>query len=171
VSVQRDAVDHERVAEQFDVLARVAEAMRPAEPEAVVEAAVDALCIVPSRVEPLEVRIVWRDRPEVLSAIQLAVGICGRAVEPHGDRAAAVVLGEAVVVVPAEGATASGVAVGPDASLWHEVHLAGVGGLTDSERAVARVQREGLFAVRCLDGLVLEVGALRDPSAVVPARR
>src|SRR5664279_6323482 len=72
VPVQRDAVDHERVAEKVDVLAGVADAVGPAEPEAVVETAVDALRVVAAWVEALEVWVIRRDRPEVLCAVELA---------------------------------------------------------------------------------------------------
>ena len=57
VVVEREAVDHEGVAEQVHELAFVAEAVGAAEPEGVVEGAVDALGVVAARVEPVEVGV------------------------------------------------------------------------------------------------------------------
>src|SRR3954468_19514443 len=55
VVVERETVDHERVAEQVHELAFVAETVGPAEPEGVVEVPVDALGVVAPLVEPVEV--------------------------------------------------------------------------------------------------------------------
>ena len=53
-----------------------------------------------------------RDRPEVLGPVQLPLGVLVVAVEADGDLAAAEVLGEGVVVVPAVGAGLVGAADG-----------------------------------------------------------
>ena len=98
---ERERVDHERVAEQVEVLAGVADAVGAAEPEGVVEVAVDGLGVVAARVEPLEVGVAGRDGPEVLGAVELAGGVVVVAVEPDGDGLVAVAVGELVVVVPA----------------------------------------------------------------------
>ena len=65
-------VDHEREADEVEVLAFVADAVGASEPEAVVESAVDALGVVASPVEPCEVGVVGRDGPDVLGAVELA---------------------------------------------------------------------------------------------------
>ena len=67
--VEREAVDHQRVAQQVEGLALVAEAVGPAEPEAVVEGAVDALRVVAAGVDAFEVRIVGGDGPDVLGPV------------------------------------------------------------------------------------------------------
>jgi len=54
-----EAVGHERVAEQVERLALVAEAVGASEPEGVVEVAVNALRIVTTPVEPGEVVRYW----------------------------------------------------------------------------------------------------------------
>src|SRR5438874_12822285 len=54
VTVECEAVDHEGVALQVEQLARVADAVGAAEPEGVIQVAVDALGVVAARVEPGE---------------------------------------------------------------------------------------------------------------------
>ena len=51
VAVEREPVDHEGVAQEVEVLAVVADAVGSAEPECVVEVAVDGLGVVAARVE------------------------------------------------------------------------------------------------------------------------
>ena len=71
VQVQRQAVDPEGVGQQVQQLTGVADGVGPAEPEAVVEVTVDALGIVATPVQPLEVRIPRGDRPDVLGPVEL----------------------------------------------------------------------------------------------------
>ena len=91
--------------------------------------------------------------------------------QPDGDRAAAEVVGEAVVVVPAVLAVLVAVAVGADAVEWREVQVAGVG-----ERRRCRSRRRGrraatvsVRAVGELDGLVFDVRAFRFALSFVAA--
>ena len=65
-----EEVDHEREADEVEVLAFVADAVGAAEPEAVVEAAVDALGIVAAPVEAGEVGVFGGDGPNVLGPIE-----------------------------------------------------------------------------------------------------
>lgn len=95
------------------MLALVADGVGSAEEERVVEGAVDALGVVASPVEALEVWVAGWDGSDVLGAVELALGVGVGSVESHGDGAAAEVVGELVVVVPAE-ADLVGVAVGAD---------------------------------------------------------
>jgi len=60
VAVEREAVDHEGVAHEVEELTLVSHAVGAAEPEGVVEVAVDALGVVASCVEFGEVRVVRR---------------------------------------------------------------------------------------------------------------
>ncbi len=87
-----EAVDHEGVAEQVEVLALVAEAVGAAEPKAVVESAVDGFGVVASLVEVLEVGVVGGDGPNVLSPIELPSSIVVVAVQAdaHGSGAVAI---------------------------------------------------------------------------------
>ena len=57
VAMEREAVDHQRVAEKIEQLPSMADAVRASEPEGVLEAAVDRLGVVAAWVEPREVRI------------------------------------------------------------------------------------------------------------------
>jgi hypothetical protein len=126
VAVEGDGVDDEGVAEQVEVLAGVAEGVGSPEVEGVVEVAVDALGVVAPGVEPLEVGVGRGDGSEVLGAVELAGGVVVVAVEPHGEGAAAVAVGELVVVVPAVAAVLVGVAVGALAAQLDEGEVAGV---------------------------------------------
>ena len=78
-----------------------AAAVGSAEPQGVVEVPVDALGVVATGVESVEVRVVSRDRAQVLGSVELTLGINGVAVQADGDGAAAVVVGESVPAVPA----------------------------------------------------------------------
>jgi hypothetical protein len=85
VSVERESVDHQGVAEEVEVLAGVADAVRAADPESVFDVAVDRFRVVASRVETREVRIRRWDGPYVLGAIELACDVFCVAVESDGD--------------------------------------------------------------------------------------
>ena len=89
-----ERVHHQRVAEQVDVLADMADGVGASEPERVVELTVDALGVVATRVEPAEVIVVGRDRPEVLGPVQLARRVRVVAVQSHGDRSGAILAGQ-----------------------------------------------------------------------------
>jgi hypothetical protein len=78
-------------------LAFVADAVSSAEPEGVVEVAVDGLGVVAARVEPGEVRIGGCDHTHVLGPVQLPGHIFRGAVEAHGDDPRAEVVGKPVV--------------------------------------------------------------------------
>jgi hypothetical protein len=84
------------------VLTGVANTVGASQPHRVIETSVDRLGVVASRIEGGEVGIRGRDRSDVLGPVQLADDIFGIVVEPDSDRAAAVTLREAVVVVPAK---------------------------------------------------------------------
>jgi len=56
VAMKRDRVDHERIADQVEVLAGVADAMGSSDPKGIVDAAVDGFRVEAPRVEPGEVR-------------------------------------------------------------------------------------------------------------------
>ena len=103
------------------MLAGVADAVGAAEPEGVVEVAVDGLGVVAAGVEPFEVGVAGRDGPDVLGAVELPGGVVGVAVEPDGDGLVVVAVGELVVVVPAVLAVLVLVAVGADAGEFGEV--------------------------------------------------
>ena len=80
VSVEGETVDHERVAEEVEELAGVADAVGAAEPEGVFEVAVDRFGVVAPRVQPGEVGVTRRDGPDVLGAVEppgrvLGVGV------------------------------------------------------------------------------------------------
>ena len=62
MKVQGKPVDHEGVAQEVEELALVVEGVRAAEPEGVVEVAVDAFGVVASCVELREVRVGRRTR-------------------------------------------------------------------------------------------------------------
>ena len=96
VAVQGEAVDHDGVAEEVERLAVVG----AAEPEGVVEVAVDGFGVVAARVEAREVGVGWCDGPEVFGAVQFPRGVLFGVVESDGDDPVAVVVGELVVVVP-----------------------------------------------------------------------
>jgi hypothetical protein len=85
VEVQRQSVDAERVREQVQTLTVAADAVGSAQPQGVVEVAVDAPGVVAARVEPVEVGVTDRDRAQVLGAVEVALRIVGVAVEPDGD--------------------------------------------------------------------------------------
>ena len=60
------------------MLAVVAEAVGAAEPEGVVEGAVDGFGVVAASEEPCEVGVAGRDGPEVLGAVEPAGLVVGR---------------------------------------------------------------------------------------------
>src|SRR5205807_7364039 len=70
VSVERQRIDHQRVAEQIRELTGMAEAVRASEIQRVIQAAVDRFDVVPSPEQRLEVRIGWRDDADVLGSIE-----------------------------------------------------------------------------------------------------
>ena len=90
MAVEREAVDHEGVAEQVEELAFVSHAVGAAEPEGVVEVAVDALGVVASCVEFGEVRVVRRITRTFsvrLSLRAVSVGVpCRRTVTTEAPR-------------------------------------------------------------------------------------
>ena len=149
----------------------MADGVGSAEPEGVVEGPVDGLGVVASPVEGGEVGVRWWDRADVLGAVELARLVIGVAVESDGDGAAAEVLGESVVVVPAVVPGLVGVAVRADPVEFGEDEFAGVGGLGDADGAGAGEQVDrGGGAVGVGDGAVFDEGGLLDPPAVVAAR-
>src|SRR5439155_11454911 len=97
VSVEGEAVDHEGVAEEVEVLAGVADAVGAPDPEGVFEVAVDGFGVVASRVEASEVGVARRDGPDVFGAVELAGCVFGCSVEADGDDLVAVAIREAVV--------------------------------------------------------------------------
>ena len=137
VAVQGEAVDHERVAEQVEELAVVADGVGAAEPEGVVEVAVDALGVVAARVEPGEVRIGRRDDADVLGPVQVAVRVVGGAVKADRHDAPAKTVGEAVVVVPAVPAGLVGVSVRADPGELGVEEIAAFGQLADPDRTTS----------------------------------
>src|SRR5438034_11475081 len=92
VAVPGEAVDHEREADEVEVLAFVADAVSASEPEAVVESAVDAFGVVAAAVEQREVWVASGDGPKVFGAVELAARVFVGAVEPDRDSAAAEVV-------------------------------------------------------------------------------
>jgi len=121
------------------VLACVADAVGASEPEAVVQATVDAFGVVTSPVEPREVGVAGWDGPQVFGAVELTAGVVVAAVQPHRDRAGTEIVGESVVVVSAVFPVGVAVAVGADAFKWGEVQVASIGESADPDRAVPRV--------------------------------
>lgn len=89
MAVQREAVDHEGVGQQVEVLALVTDRVGTAKPQRIVERPVDGLGIISTPVERLEVRISLSDRPQVLGPVQLPAGIVVVAVKPNLYRPAA----------------------------------------------------------------------------------
>jgi len=71
MAVKRQCVDGERVGQQVEPLARLADRVGSAEPERVVEGAVDALSVVASPVQRSEVGIARWDGPDVLGPLEL----------------------------------------------------------------------------------------------------
>jgi hypothetical protein len=137
VSSSGEGVDREREADEVEVLAFVADAVRASEPEAVVESAVDALGVVAAPVEAGEVGVVGGDGSNVFGAIELASNVFVGAVQSEGDDACAALVGELVVVVPTILAGLVAVAVRADAPQCGEVEVAGVGERADPERVRA----------------------------------
>src|SRR5690349_15646264 len=70
VTMNGQRVDGQRVGQQVEVLAFVADRVGSSEPERVVDGAVDALRVVASAVHPLEVRIARGDGPDVLGPVE-----------------------------------------------------------------------------------------------------
>ena len=63
-------VHEQRVADEVDLLAEVADAMGPSEEQCVLEVPVDGFGVVPSRVKASEVGIAGRDGPDVLGSVE-----------------------------------------------------------------------------------------------------
>ena len=145
VAVEGEAVDHEGVAEEVEVLAGVADAVGASEPEGVVEVAVDGFGVVAAGVEPGEVGVGCGDGADVFGAVELPGGVVGVAVESDGDGLVVVAVGELVVVVPAVLAVLVAVAVGADAGEFGEGEVAGFGEFTDADGATAGVERDRLL--------------------------
>lgn len=94
MTMQCECVDGQRVGQQIEVLALVADGVCASEEEGVVEGPVDALGVVASTVEPCEVRVAWGDGSDVLGAVELASGVVVGGVEPDGDGPAAQLVGQ-----------------------------------------------------------------------------
>ena len=75
IKVKCDRVDAQPVCQQVQCLTEVADAVRAAKPESVVEVAVDALGVVASTVKAFEVRVAGRDRSHVLGAVELPCAV------------------------------------------------------------------------------------------------
>ena len=84
------------------MLARMANRMRPPQPQRVIECTVDRLGVIASLVQPREVRVGSRDGPDILCAVETALVVVFVAVQPDGDGAATEAFGESVLVGPAE---------------------------------------------------------------------
>ena len=166
MSAQREGVGDEGEAEEVQMLAGMSDTVGAPEPEGVFEGAVDRFCIVAASEETCEVGVAGRDGPEVFSAVEPAGCVVGGCVQPDRDGAAAVAVGELVVVVPA---VSPALVLGPvcsDSPEFGEGEVAGVGAFGDSERPGVGVEVEGASgAVGKSDGLVFDVGALLDASA------
>jgi len=108
-----EPVHHEGVGELVEVLAFVANRVRTSEPERVIERPVARLGIVPPSIESFEVEVSLGNLPDVLDAVEPPLRVLVGAVEPDHDRPAAVLVGKAVLVVPAVPALI-GVAVRPN---------------------------------------------------------
>src|SRR5690349_5605601 len=120
----------------------MADAVCASEPECVLEGAVDAFGVVASGIEPVEVGVSGRDGAYVFRPVEFAPLVFVVAVQAYGDRAAAVVLGEFVVVVPTVAAALVAVAVRAHASQWREGEVAGVGEGADADGAVLCVEMQ-----------------------------
>ena len=75
MSCAGEGVDHEREADEVEVLSLVADAVGASEPEAVVESTVDALGIVAPPVEAGEVGVFGGDGPDVFGAVEFAANV------------------------------------------------------------------------------------------------
>ena len=135
MALQCEGVHGERVGQQVESLTGGPDGVGSAEPERVVEGAVDGLGVVASGVQGPERRVGGRDGPDVLGAVELADLVFVVAVEANDDDAPAEVVGEAVVVVPAVGADLVGLAAGADPGEFGEELLAGVSDGEDADRA------------------------------------
>ena len=93
------AVDHEGVAEEVEVLAARGRCCGSAEPEGVFDVPVDGFGVVAATERPAKSGSVGWDGPDVLGPVELPRGVVGVAVEPDGDGGSGTV-GELVVVVP-----------------------------------------------------------------------
>src|SRR5439155_102062 len=127
VSVEGEAVDHEGVAEEVEVLAGVADAVGAPDPEGVFEVAVDGFGVVAPGVEPREVGVGGCDGPDVLGSVETPSRVSRCAVESDGDGLVVVAVGELVVVVPAVLAALVAAAVGSDPRQLGEGKVAGFG--------------------------------------------
>ena len=155
VSDEGEAVDAEGVGDEVEVLALVADAVGSAEPEGVVEVAVDGFGVVASFVERGEVRIGCGDGSDVLGAVEPASGVFVGAVEPDGDGAFAEAWREAVVVVPAVAAVLVGVrwvrTRASSVKWWSPVSVRVVMPIAPSraKRSTVMVEPSGRVTVRC----------------------
>jgi len=131
IQVQRDRVDAQPVCQQVQCLTAVADAVGSAEPEGVVEVAVDAFGIVASPVEAFEIGVAVRDGAHVFGAVELACAVFVVAVQAHGHCPKAV--GDAVVVVPAVAAGLRLCAMGADPIKRNECEFSGVGEFADAD--------------------------------------
>ena len=103
-------------------LVEVTDAVCATQPQSVVEVAVDALGVVTTSVEPLEVTVAGWNRSDVLCPVELSFPVFIVAVEANCDGAGAVVCGETVIVVPTVSAGLGLGSVGADSFEWCEGH-------------------------------------------------
>ena len=167
VSVECEGVDGERVGEQVEPLPRLADGVGSAKPEGVVECPVDGLGVVASGVQRPERRVGGRDGSDVLGPVELPHAVFVVAVEADDDDAAAEVVGQPVVVVPAKRADLVGLAAGADAGEFGEELLPGVGEGEDADGPGAGEQVDSSFgAVGEGDGALFDERGLLDPFLV-----
>lgn len=86
MTVQSESVDTERVRQHVEVLERVPDRVSAAQPQLVVDGAVDALDIVAAPVQPHEVIIAGQDGTDVLGSVELAAPIVVVAVKSNDQR-------------------------------------------------------------------------------------
>ena len=142
MAVEGEAVDHEGVAEEVEVLAGVADAVGAAEPEGVFEVAVDGFGVVAAGVEAGEVGVGGWDGPDVLGAVEPAGGVFGGAVEPDGDGLAAVGVRGAGSRCTSGTCRSCRRCDACGCGEFGEGEVAGFGEFTDADGTAARVQRE-----------------------------
>ena len=75
--VHAQGVHAERLRDHVQQLPTVPDAVRPPQPQRVVEMPVDAFRVVPSPVQHFEVRVARRDLPHVLGPVELALRVLG----------------------------------------------------------------------------------------------
>ena len=166
VDVHRHRVHTDRIRDQVQQLTSRTDRMRPPQPQRVVEMPVDALRIIPTLVERLEVRVTGWDLTDVLGPVELALPILVVRVQPDGDCPAAEALGQPVVVVPAKGPALVGVAMCADAFERHEHRLTDLGDFTQLDPTTFGDQPHLDLSPICGgNGLGFDVGRLLEACA------